>query len=48
MNDLITVRDACSAGEKIVIQRFEQYEYEPDVPTDEELFAFFRAHQRAC
>lgn len=42
LTDLLAVRKAVLAGEKIVVQRFEQFEYEPDVPTDEELLTFFR------
>lgn len=41
MNDLIGIGEDFVHAEDIVIEHFEQLEYEPDVPTDEEIRAFF-------
>lgn len=42
MNDLTAVGRAFAGKREVVIQRFEQLTYEPDVPSDEEISSFFR------
>lgn len=42
MDDLIEIGECFGQGRQSSIEYFEQLEYEPDVPTEEEIRAFFR------